>query len=289
MGQRGETRAGDMRVPPSPPAAPTWALLEHQPSITPSPGCSPASRSLCGHQAARAPAPCKCQQTRGQTDQQRGHDHMGIATHAAPHQLQHPERLHHLRPLHVQHVVLAGSKTPVRASPEINHLHPRMTSNDVGTVQLGTMQPWGNHPKATASRGFPPPVPTQPPVPSWHSGRRTPTLWCVQLLPGGFPSSIPPQAREPARLNGKLYLQPAKGERPERKEALSWKGWFTFLKKMPALRRAAGFWLRTELKGFENELRELGCWHFTEPGLGPGLQIQSSSSPARSCKLEIWG
>lgn len=99
----------------------------------------------------------------------------------------------------------------------------------------------------------------------------------------------PPQAREPARLNGKLYLQPAKGERPERKEALSRKGWFTFLKKMPALRRAAGFWLRTELKGFENELRDFGCWHFPEPGLGPGLQIQSSGSPARSCKLEIWG
>lgn len=64
----------------------------------------------------------------------------------------------------------------------------------------------------------------------------------------------------------------------ERKGALSWKDWFTFLKKMPAPQRAAGFWLWMELKGFENDLGDSGCWHLTEPSLGPGLVIQSAGS-----------
>lgn len=37
-----------------------------------------------------------------------------------------------------------------------------------------------------------------------------PTLSYMQLLPGGFPSSISPPTLEPARLNGKFYLSPAK-------------------------------------------------------------------------------
>lgn len=104
-----------------------------------------------------------------------------------------------------------------------------------------------------------------------------PSRW-MQLLPGGFSSSVPPTVQEPAQLKGKLYLRAAKGEQRERKGALSWKDWFTFLKKMPVPQRAAGFWLWMELKGFENDLGDLGCWHLTEPSLQPGLVIQGSGS-----------
>lgn len=47
---------------------------------------------------------------------------------------------------------------------------------------------------------------------------------------------------------------------------------------MPVPQRATGFWLQMEPKGLENDLRDLGCWHLTEPSLGPGLLIQSSGS-----------
>lgn len=47
---------------------------------------------------------------------------------------------------------------------------------------------------------------------------------------------------------------------------------------MPVPQRAAGFWLWMELKGFESDLGDLGCWHLTEASLGPGLVIQSGGS-----------
>lgn len=123
-------------------------------------------------------------------------------------------------------------------------------------------------------------MPTHPPVPCWH---------CPHQHCSGACSSCPVASQAPEPPEWKTLFVSSQGRVNGEKRSLSWKGWFTFLKKMPALRRAAGFWLQTEPKGFENELGDLGCWHFTEPGLGPGLQIRSSGSPARSCKMEIGG
>lgn len=129
----------------------------------------------------------------------------------------------------------------------------------------GSQAEWGNHPKSTDPRGFPSLVP---------------------LLHRGFPygttghQTVSPWLAETVAVIGLGRL--------ERKGAPFGEGCFAFPKKMPALRRAAGFWLQTEPKGFENSFEDLGWWCLTAPGLGPALQTQSSCSPgAGNLGLEI--
>lgn len=99
----------------------------------------------------------------------------------------------------------------------------------------------------------------------------------VPLLPLGFPNGTAGHAATSPRLAEVLVVIGL--GRLERKGALRGEGCFAFLKQMPALRRAAGFWLRKEPKGFENSFEDLGWWRLTAPGPGPALQAQNSCSP----------
>lgn len=99
----------------------------------------------------------------------------------------------------------------------------------------------------------------------------------MQLLPGGFPSSVPPSSGA-GTAEWEIIFASSQGRAKGEKRSAVLEGLVYISKENASASGATGFWLRTEPKGLENDLGDLGCWHLTEPSLGPGLLIQSGGS-----------